>query len=88
MPRDWRRAAHVYVPSTFLAVCAVAALAQQQQPQIGMAPVAIGPGPYTFDTAEQHRLRVVVQGAGPSVQPPSFQMDEDDGALLRLEPTP
>lgn len=36
----------------------------QQQPQIGIAPVAIGPGPYVYDTAEQHKIRVVVVASG------------------------
>ena len=36
-----------------------AAFAQQGQPQIGIAPVALSTGPYTFDTAEQHKIRVV-----------------------------
>jgi glucose/arabinose dehydrogenase len=39
--------------------------AQQNQPQnIGVAPVTVGAGPYTFDTAEQHKLRVVVVARG------------------------
>jgi aldose sugar dehydrogenase len=36
----------------------------QQQPQIGIAPVALTAGPYTFDTAEQHKIRVVVVARG------------------------
>lgn len=36
----------------------------QQPPPIGVAPVAIGAGPYVFDTAEQHQLRVVVAARG------------------------
>jgi glucose/arabinose dehydrogenase len=42
----------------------VAALAQQGQPQIGIAPVALSAGPYTFDTAEQHKIRVVIVARG------------------------
>jgi glucose/arabinose dehydrogenase len=42
----------------------VVAFAQQGQPQIGIAPVAIGAGPYVFDTAEQHKIRVVVVASG------------------------
>ncbi|HEX4023528.1 MAG TPA: hypothetical protein VHX52_02325 [Steroidobacteraceae bacterium] len=34
--------------------------ARAQPPDIGIAPVALTQGSYTFDTAEQHRLRVVV----------------------------
>ena len=36
----------------------------QQQPQIGIAPVTLAATPYTFDTAEQHRIRVVVVARG------------------------
>ena len=37
--------------------------AQQNQPVIGIAPVAVAAA-YTFDTAEQHKLRVVVVARG------------------------
>lgn len=36
----------------------------QQPPPIGVAPVTVGAGPYTFDTAEQHPLKVVVAARG------------------------
>lgn len=36
----------------------------QQPPPIGVAAVTIGAGPYMFDTAEQHQLRVVVVARG------------------------
>ena len=36
----------------------------QQPPPIGIAPVAVGAGPYVFDTAEQHKIRVVVVASG------------------------
>jgi aldose sugar dehydrogenase len=39
-------------------------LAQQGQPQIGIAPVALTAGSYSFDTAEQHRMKVVVVARG------------------------
>ena len=39
-------------------------LAQQGQPQIGIAPVTLTAGPYTFDTAEQHKIRVVIVARG------------------------
>jgi glucose/arabinose dehydrogenase len=42
----------------------VSAVAQQGQPQIGIAPVTLTAGPYTFDTAEQHKIRVVVVARG------------------------
>ena len=50
--------------------CALAALAvstiaiAQQQPQIGIAPVTLASTPYVFDTAEQHKIRVVVVARG------------------------
>lgn len=45
-------------------LAAAAAWSQQGQPDIGIAPVTLGAGPYVFDTAEQHRIRVdvVVRG--------------------------
>ena len=39
-------------------------LAAQQPPPIGVAAVTLGAGPYVFDTAEQHHLRVVVAAKG------------------------
>ena len=36
----------------------------QQPPPIGVAPVTLTAGPYLFDTAEQHQLRVVVAARG------------------------
>ena len=41
-----------------------AAILAQQPPPIGIASVLVGAGPYTFDTAEQHKLRVVVVAKG------------------------
>ena len=41
-----------------------AAIAAQQQPQVGIAPVTLSSTPYVFDTAEQHRIRVTVVTAG------------------------
>lgn len=41
----------------------LAVRAQVNQPVIGIAPVGVT-GPYTFDTAEQHKLRVVVVTRG------------------------
>jgi glucose/arabinose dehydrogenase len=50
---------------TALVAClAAAAAAQQPPPPLGVAPVTIGAGPFLFDTAEQHRLRVVVVARG------------------------
>jgi len=36
----------------------------QQPPEIGIAPVALTASSYTFDTAEQHKIRVVVVARG------------------------
>ena len=49
---------------TAAATLTVSAIAQQGQPQIGIAPVTLTAGPYTFDTAEQHKIRVVVVARG------------------------
>jgi len=56
-------------------------LAAQQPPPIGVAPVSIGPGPYLFDTAEQHQLRVVVVARGLS-RPFSLAMLPNGDALV------
>lgn len=42
----------------------LASLAAQQPPPIGVAAVTIGAGPYLFDTAEQHQLKVTVVARG------------------------
>ena len=39
-------------------------VAAQQPPNIGIAPLAITENSYTFDTAEQHKIRVVVVAKG------------------------
>jgi glucose/arabinose dehydrogenase len=41
-----------------------AGLFAQQPPPIGIAPVTVSNTPYVFDTAEQHRIRVVVVARG------------------------
>jgi len=51
-----------------LSLCTAALIAvvvsAQQPPPIGIAAVAVGAGPYVFDTAEQHKIRVVVVASG------------------------
>src|SRR5262245_903807 len=47
-----------------LAAVSVTVAAQQGQPQIGIAPVTLTAGPYSFDTAEQHRLKVSIVARG------------------------
>jgi glucose/arabinose dehydrogenase len=56
-------------------------LAHAQQPSIGIAPVALDKGPYVFDTAEQHGIRVdvVVRGLA---HPFSFAFLPDGDALI------
>jgi len=54
------------MPNLFCRVLSIAVLTlpgfaqQSPAPQPGIAQVELGPGPYTFDTAEQHKLRVTV----------------------------
>jgi glucose/arabinose dehydrogenase len=60
---------------------AVAALAQQQQPPIGVPHVGLAAGPFVFDTAEQHKIRVVVVTKGLS-HPWSLAFLPDGGMLV------
>ena len=52
------------IVAAVVALAVMTVRAQVNQPVIGIAPVAVGAGPYTFDTAEQHKLRVVVVARG------------------------
>lgn len=45
-------------------ICAVAAKPASSAEEIGIAPVQVGTGPYTFDTAEQHDIRVDILARG------------------------
>ncbi len=63
MRRPWSRAALVSVVAA-TGVWSAAGAWAQQQPQVGIAAVTVGATPYTFDTAEQHRLRVSVVARG------------------------
>ena len=47
-----------------LVTCVSLIVVAQQPPPIGIAPVTVGSGPFIYDTAEQHRLRVVVVARG------------------------
>ena len=55
--------------------------AHAQQPNIGIEPVTLGAGPYMFDTAEQHAIRVdvVVRGLA---HPFSFAFLPNGDALI------
>src|SRR5688500_12569466 len=57
----WARIGLVVAMAT---VATLAGRAQQNQPVIGIAPLTVGAGPFVYDTAEQHRLRVVVVARG------------------------
>ena len=70
---------------TLAITLAVATLAQQQQPPIGVPHVALGDGPFTFDTAEQHKIRVVVVTKGLS-HPWSLVFLPDGGMLVTERP--
>ena len=50
--------------AVMLTAVSVTLAAQQGQPQIGIAPVTLTAGPYSFDTAEQHRLKVTIVARG------------------------
>ena len=58
-----------------------ASLAAQQPPPIGVAAVTIGAGPYVFDTAEAHQMRVVVVTKG-LVHPFAIAMLPSGDALV------
>lgn len=65
-----------------LAVCALLPICNAASPQdIGLKPVELGPGPWTFDTAEQHGIRVdvVVRGLN---HPFSVALLPDGDALI------
>src|SRR5690348_975688 len=64
-----------------VALGAGAATAAQAPPQPGIAPVTLANEPYVFDTAEQHRLRVVVVARGLN-HPFSFALLPDGDALV------
>src|SRR5688500_1313504 len=68
-------------PVILWAVITVVGSAQQQQPLIGIAPVSLTDVPYTFDTAEQHRIRVVVVARG-LTRPFSFTFLPNGDALV------
>jgi aldose sugar dehydrogenase len=64
-----------------LAIISVSVIAQQGQPQIGIAPVTLAAGPYSFDTAEQHKLKVSVVARG-LVHPFSLAFLPNGDALI------
>ena len=74
------------MPNSFLralsfALLTLPAIAQQTPPLPGIPPIVLGPGPYIFDTAEQHKLRVTVV-ARSLVHPFSIAFLPNGDALL------
>jgi len=60
-----RRRSRVWIASAVACACAATIVGfAQQPPPIGIAPVTLSAGPYAFDTAEQHRIRVVIVARG------------------------
>ena len=53
-----------FMCSAALIAVSVSVIAQQGQPQIGIAPVTLAAAPYVFDTAEQHKVKVTVVARG------------------------
>jgi len=77
----------LYATAAMLAVVGARA---QQQPNIGIAPVALTQDAYTFDSAEQHRVRVVVVAKGlkhpfaVALLPDGDALVSERGGALRL----
>jgi glucose/arabinose dehydrogenase len=82
--------ARVCLLSLTIALGAAASAQAQQPPPIGVAPVTLTAGPYTFDTAEQHGLRVSVVARGlarpfaVAVLPGGDALVTERGKALRL----
>lgn len=72
-----------FVLAIVLAAAGVSQPRGQQAPPIGIPHVELGGGPFTFDTAEQHKIRVVVVTKGLS-HPWSLAF-LPDGAMLVTE---
>jgi glucose/arabinose dehydrogenase len=61
---DGRRRVSFIAVVCLVTILTLGARAQQNQPQIGIAPVTLNAAPYTFDTAEIHKIRVVIVARG------------------------
>src|SRR5215471_2126275 len=79
----WRYVRRSVVWLTLILAISIGAVivAQQQQPPIGIPHVSLGDGPFIFDTAEQHKIRVVVVTKGLS-HPWSLAFLPDGGMLV------
>lgn len=74
------------IPALILATLAplfIQAAAHAQQPDIGLKPLLLESGPYYFDTAEQHRIRVDVVAHG-FPHPFSFAFLPNGDALIAI----
>jgi aldose sugar dehydrogenase len=60
MPNSFCRRMVLSAISSIAALTFPGVAQQSRVPEPGIARVELGPGPYTFDTAEQHKLRVTV----------------------------
>ncbi len=69
------------VTAVALAIAMEPSAGAQQPPQIGIAAVSLGAGPFTYDTAEQHRLKVSVVARG-LVRPFSLALLPNGDALV------
>ncbi len=76
-----RRISRVLVGAVLTAAALASATFAQQPPPIGVAPVTLTAGPYTFDTAEQHKIRVEVVVRG-LAHPFSLAFLPDGDALV------
>jgi glucose/arabinose dehydrogenase len=63
----------------------IAAVGRAQQPSIGVPVPPLGPGPFVFDTAEQHKIRVTVVTRGLS-HPWAIAFLPDGGMLVTERP--
>ncbi len=78
----------IVFPLCVAAIFVSTSLAQQREPQrapIGIPHVALGDGPFVFDTAEQHRIKVVVVTKG-LVHPWSVAFLPDGDMLITERP--
>src|SRR5579859_1435982 len=82
------RAVWKVAPLLITGILVAAGLAQQRQaqpPPIGVPHAALGTGPFVFDTAEQHKVRVVVVARG-LVHPWSLAFLLDGNMLVTERP--
>jgi glucose/arabinose dehydrogenase len=70
-----------YASYTAFLVTAAVALCHAQEPAIGVPVPPLGAGPFVFDTAEQHKIRVTVLARGLS-HPWAIAFLPDGGMLI------